>query len=226
MDFTWLYRPFEYLDDALAAGLGGASLPVVLLLAVLLGLRHATDPDHVLAITALVTGERGTAGQAARVGAWWGLGHASVLVVVGLVLILARARMPSGVEHSAELLVGLLIAGLSVRNLMLLSQRSRTGHSGLGRRTAPQAAGIVVVHGLGGTGTIVLLLVAAVPGTAAAAAALLVFAPMSVVSMTLCTALFARLLTARGSTLVIDRLVLPALAVFGMAFGAWYAGLI
>lgn len=226
MDFTWLYQPLEHLDDALAAGLGGATLPVVLLLAALLGLRHATDPDHVLAITALVAGERATAGEAARVGAWWGIGHATVLVVVGLVLILADVAMPSGVESSAELIVGMLIVALSARNLLRLLPGSRSKKSRPGRRTAPQAAGIGVVHGLGGTGAIVLLLVAAVPGTAAAAGALLLFAPMSVVSMTLCTAAYARLLTAHGPTFVVDRLVLPALALVGMTFGLWYSGLV
>ena len=62
-----------------------ASVAVVLLVAVLLGLRHATDPDHIAAMTTLVaTGRERAARSAARLGAWWGIGHAITLVVFGI----------------------------------------------------------------------------------------------------------------------------------------------
>ena len=65
------------LDDWLAGLSQGGSVLVVVLVATLLGLRHATDPDHIAAVTTLVASGRERATRsAARLGAWWGLGHA------------------------------------------------------------------------------------------------------------------------------------------------------
>ena len=197
MTFDWLYDPIERIDGWLASGLSGTGLIVVVMLAALLGLRHATDPDHLVAVTALVSGEPGAGPRrAARLGAWWGAGHATVLLMVGVPLILADGAMPSWLESIAERLIGVAIIMLALRMLWRWHRRPPTGaHT----RTAHQSAAIGALHGLGGTGAIVLLLATKLPSTADALLALAIFAPMSVVSMTLCTALYGRLLTHRGA---------------------------
>lgn len=70
-----------------------------------------------------------------------------------------------------------------------------------------------------------MLLIAALPGKLEAAAALAVFAPMSIVSMALCTGVFAWVLTRRIVEPVYRTAVIPALGLFGVMFGMWYAGL-
>ena len=71
------------LDDRIAELSNGASVGVVILVAVLLGLRHATDPDHIAAVSTLVASGRENARRAAaRLGVWWGLGHAITLVAL------------------------------------------------------------------------------------------------------------------------------------------------
>jgi hypothetical protein len=82
-----------------------------------------------------------------------------------------------------------------------------------------------MLHGLAGTGAVVLLLIAALPTQVAAAAALAVFAPMSVVSMALLTGLFAWVLTRPIVEPVYRTVLIPALGLVAMMFGAWYAGL-
>ena len=62
----------------------------------LLGMRHALEPDHLTAVSTLVTGERSSY-RAAMLGAFWGLGHTLSLVVVGAVLVVLRAEMPARV---------------------------------------------------------------------------------------------------------------------------------
>ena len=77
------------LDDWIAGLSDGASVGVVLFVAVLLGLRHATDPDHIAAMTTLVaSGRERVARSAAELGAWWGIGHGITLVVFGLPILL------------------------------------------------------------------------------------------------------------------------------------------
>jgi ABC-type nickel/cobalt efflux system permease component RcnA len=107
------------LDDRIA-GLGsGGSIVVLLLLAVLLGLRHATDPDHLTAVSTLVMTDRlnGTR-RAGRLGFAWGLGHATTLLALGVPIVLLRRALPPGVERVAETLVGVVIIGLALRLLV------------------------------------------------------------------------------------------------------------
>lgn len=217
MTFQWLYDPVEALDAWLAGGLSGAGLAVVLILAALLGLRHATDPDHLVAVTALVGGEdREDRRSAARLGASWGLGHAAILLAVGIPLLLADAAVPAWLESTAERLIGIAIILLALRMLWRWRRRPATGAHTL--RTAHQSALIGALHGLGGTGAIVLLLATELPSSSDAVLALAIFAPTSILSMTVCTALYGRVLTHRHTQRAI-----PALAVFSLAFGAWYA---
>jgi hypothetical protein len=84
---------------------------------------------------------------------------------------------------------------------------------------------IGMLHGLAGTGAVVLLLIAALPTQLEAALALALFAPMSAVSMAACTATFAWMLTRRAIEPVYRTVLIPGLAVFGLSFGLWDTGL-
>jgi hypothetical protein len=92
-------------------------------------------------------------------------------------------------------------------------------------RTGHQALGIGMLHGLAGTGAVVLLLVAALPDPLEAAAALAVFAPMSIASMALFTSAFAWVLTRPVVAPLYRTVLVPALGAFGLVFGLWYAGI-
>ncbi|HEX6390563.1 MAG TPA: hypothetical protein VFZ89_13980, partial [Solirubrobacteraceae bacterium] len=191
----------------------------ILLGAPLLGLRHATDPDHLVAVTALVSGDGAGPRAAQRLGVAWGCGHAAVLLAAGVPLIALDAQLPAGLERAAEAMIGVVIVVLALRVLLRLRRRPPTGaHANLPSRSARRAAAIGVLHGLGGSGAIALLLATKLPTTAEAITALALFAPMSVVSMAICTRAYAHALArpalARAT---------PALAVFSLAFGAWYA---
>jgi hypothetical protein len=85
--------------------------------------------------------------------------------------------------------------------------------------------GIGLLHGLAGSGAVALLLIAALPGKLEAVGALAVFAPMSAVSMTICTSAFAWLLTRRVIDPLYRSVLIPAFGLFGLMFGVWYVGL-
>ena len=82
-----------------------------------------------------------------------------------------------------------------------------------------------MLHGLAGTGAVVVLLIAALPGQIEAAAALAVFAPMSILSMALCTSVFAWVLTRPIVEPVYRTVLIPAMGLFGVMFGMWYVGI-
>jgi hypothetical protein len=102
MDFEFLFKPVEDVDAWLTGLFDGAPLLVALLIAFALGLRHASDPDHLVAVTSLVASDSGDVRGATRLGAWWGLGHAGTLLAVGLPLIALKGELPAWLENGAE----------------------------------------------------------------------------------------------------------------------------
>jgi nitrile hydratase accessory protein len=91
------------LGFAASAGLG-----------TVLGMRHALEPDHLAAVSTLMTGERSSA-KAAWLGAWWGLGHTLTLFTAGALLVGLQAEMPAIVAQALEVCVALLLVGFGVR---------------------------------------------------------------------------------------------------------------
>ena len=212
----------EHLDHALSGLFDGAPLAVALGIALLLGLRHASDPDHLVAVTSLVAAEDGDTRQAARLGAWWGVGHACALIALGIPLIAFRAQMPAWLENGAEKAIGAVILVLAARVILRWLRPPAHSHT---PRTRRQALSIGLLHGLAGTGAVVVLLIAALPTQLESALALAVFAPMSMVSMTACSAGFAWVLTRPAVEPLYRTVLVPGLGVFGVMFGLWYAGL-
>jgi ABC-type nickel/cobalt efflux system permease component RcnA len=107
------------LDDRIAGLAGGGGLLVVLAIALLLGLRHATDPDHITAVSTLAASdERHGARRASALGFAWGLGHATTLFLFGLPVVLFGSYLPDAVQRAAELAIGLVIVALALRLLV------------------------------------------------------------------------------------------------------------
>jgi ABC-type nickel/cobalt efflux system permease component RcnA len=219
------------LDDWIAGLSEGASVAVVLLVGILLGLRHATDPDHIAAMTTLVASGREKATRsAASLGAWWGIGHGVTLVLFGVPILLAERLLPERVQQGAETAVAALIVFLAIRLLV----RWRHGYFDLHAhphserehrhqvRTPLGAFGIGLVHGIGGSAGLGILLLAAIPSETAAVTSLVLLALFTGVSMAIVTAGFGLTLSARPIASASNAIV-PALGVASLAFGVWYA---
>ncbi len=213
------------LDERIATFSNGTTLLIVVAVSILLGLRHASDPDHLAAVTTMIaSGKERAARRAARLGFTWGLGHATSLFVFGLPVILYSAHLPEAVQKAAETSVGFVIVLLSLL-LLLRWRRGVYHHTALhthGTRTGLQAYGIGLIHGMGGTAGVGLLLLATIHSRLLAIAALAIFA--------FCTALsMAALSTGFGLALTTDpvrrsfHVLAPALGSMSLAFGVWYA---
>jgi high-affinity nickel permease len=215
------------IDTALAGLSDGSTLLLVLVAALLLGLRHASDPDHLAAVTALVAGSReGAPRRAARLGATWGAGHATSLFVFGLPIVLWRAYLPEAVQSGAETLVGLLIVTLAVWLLVRwrrgLFRGDAHAHVHARTRTPVQAYAIGLVHGMGGSAGVGLLLLGSIRSHTLAVVALALFATCTALSMALLSTGFGLTLS-RGRARASLHRIAPALGLFSLAFGVWYA---
>lgn len=233
------------LDNWIASFSDGATLAAVAAVAVVLGLRHASDPDHLAAVSTLIAGARDrTAGAAARLGLSWGLGHALSLFAFGLPIVLFKAYLPAPVQRGAELTVGMVIAGLAVwllirwrRGLFHVHVHAHDrslhthahvhdgdphAHRSLRARSPLQAFAIGVLHGMGGSAGVGVLLLASIHDRALAVGALALFAACTAVSMAALSTSFGFTL---GRPVVAQTLqrAAPGLAVLSLSFGVWYA---
>ena len=152
------------------------------LLGALLGLRHATDADHVVAVTTIVARERSLLGGA-RVGAIWGVGHTLTLLLLGGAIIAFRLVIPPRVGLGLEFGVAIMLIGLGFSNIR---QRDEDRPPKLSR---PLLVGIV--HGLAGSAAVALLVLSTIREPLAAAFYLLMFGLGTILGMMIVTMLLA-----------------------------------
>jgi len=223
------------LDNWIAHFSDGTTLALVVVVAIVLGLRHASDPDHLAAVTTLIATGRDRAGrQAARLGLAWGLGHATSLFAFGLPIVLFKSYLPEPVQAGAETSVGVLIALLALwvlvrwrRGLFHLhhDHGDTHAHGARGRlraRSPLQAFGIGLVHGMGGSAGVGVLLLASIHNRGVAIAALGLFALCTALSMAALSTGWGLTLTSAPVRRYLSR-VAPVLGFTSLAFGVWYA---
>jgi nickel/cobalt exporter len=153
-----------------------------------LGLRHATDADHIVVLSGLVQRERGVA-SVARVAAAWGLGHSVTFFGVGLAIVVFGLSLPAAFEPFAESVVAAMLIGIGAWHL--LRTHPRVDMTGSPLSTArPMAVGLV--HGLAGSAPIALMALATMPTRAVAVTYLVLFALGTIVGMVLFTMVITR----------------------------------
>lgn len=184
------------------------SLLPAALLGFVVGLRHATEADHVAAVSAIVARERTVRG-AALIGAAWGLGHTITLLLLGGAIVAFGLSIPRSLALSLELLVGAMLIALGLWNF--LSHRRRHTHAAppitaleepsdrprsrafasasIRRAMRPLVVGSM--HGLAGSAAAALLVAAAARTVTGGLAYLLVLGLGTMLGMTLITAILA-----------------------------------
>jgi len=188
------------------------SIAMILLLGFVLGMRHATDPDHVVAVTTIIAKQRGVR-KAGLIGALWGLGHTFTIFLVGAAIILFGVTIPPRLGLSMEFAVAFMLILLGVLNLTGTLQHLQERFLGnsfslkagvtqctdnriraadtLGTYNVLRPLIIGIVHGLAGSAALALLVMTTIRDPWWAIAYLLLFGSGTVAGMILITALIA-----------------------------------
>jgi hypothetical protein len=213
------------------------SLLSILALGFFLGMRHATDADHVVAVTAIVSRERSVR-AAEIIGALWGLGHSATLFLVGGALLVFRFVIPPLLGLSMEMAVAfmlILLGGLNLSDAFHRIEHAATGRDAAARddHRAEQAARsrsgrvlrplvVGVVHGLAGSAAIALLVLATIRELRSALGYLAVFGAGTIGGMMLLTSAMALPLAAASERFAtFDRTMARATGLLSVAFGAY-----
>jgi len=209
------------------------SLVPLIVLGFFLGVRHATDPDHVVAVTTILSRERQMS-MAARVGALWGMGHTMTVMAVGGAIILFGVVIPPRIGLTMEFSVAIMLVLLGTLNLSGLLKRVGAAHDQadhqlqltqdhvVSGRMRPLAIGLV--HGLAGSAAAALLVLAAVHETGSAMAYLLLFCVGTMAGMMLMTSALALPIIMTANRFAhLDRWIAQGTGLASVLFGLFMA---
>jgi len=164
---------------------------LVLGLGFILGLKHATDPDHIVAVTTFLGKERQLR-RACGIGLFWGLGHTIALAIAGIVVIGLKIPISKWLADRLELVVAVMLIVLGARLIATVHTRWHEHHhdfawSGFGLR--PLLVGIV--HGTAGSAALTLLVLSTISSTLNGLLYILVFGIGSMLGMLTISVLLA-----------------------------------
>jgi len=136
-----------------------------------LGMRHATDPDHVVAVTTIVSREK-RVDRASGIGMLWGLGHTATILIVGVAILLFDVVIPPRIGLTMEFSVAVMLVLLGVlslvhprdghRHIRYSKQETKGKRRFVSRHQSLRPLAIGVVHGLAGSAAIALLVLATI----------------------------------------------------------------
>src|SRR5262245_51420867 len=214
----------------------------------LVGMRHALEPDHLAAVSTLLTDQRNPDQRSGRtraafLGVCWGLGHTLSLLVIGAVLVVLRAEMPASVTDVFEFGVALMLVALGLRAIYRAARQGRTGpvhvhhhgrivhvhpgapaHVHIGAWTLARRPLLIgAVHGLAGSGPLTALVLATLPSTAARLSYMMLFGLGSTLGMAAMSGLLgwplARLSSNHATARAISLVVGCLTTALGVAWG-------
>ncbi len=219
------------------------SLVSILSVGFALGLKHAIEPDHVIAVSTIASHSK-RLWRAALAGVFWGIGHTATLFVTGLALILLKEDIPDVWAMSLEFVVGLMLVYLGVSNLWqyrrkpvrLLEHehdgmrhrhfqpRQAGGDAGHAHRELPyrKSFAIGLVHGLAGSAAMVLLTMSTVSTVWQGALYILVFGAGTIAGMLLFTTAIGIPFVLTVGLPSVNRALTRLTGAISTAFGLYY----
>lgn len=212
------------------------------LVGLLLGARHAFEPDHLAAVSTLSVGSRSPL-RTALLGAWWGLGHTLALALLAGSLVISRRHLSPRIESALEICVAVILialGGLAVRRALregadgpiephkhgahAHAHATRGGHVHIGRWTlAGRPLAVGFVHGLAGSGSLTAMVLAGLPSTTARLVYVVLFGVGSLMGMAVLSGLLglplARMSRAASVTRRIGLLAGTVSTIMGVIWG-------
>jgi nitrile hydratase accessory protein len=223
----WTGQPFGTPQAGFAASAG---------LGTLLGMRHALEPDHLAALSTLLTGERSVR-KAAWLGVYWGIGHTLTLLLAGTLLVVLRAEMPARTSDVLAFAVSLLLVGFGFRAMYLsagpapTSPAGPTHTHGAPSRSSSSAGSwtlarrpllVGAVHGLAGSGALTALVMSTIPTVAARLVYLALFGIGSTLGMAALSGLLGWPIARVGTHGIVARSVSLTVGSISIVLGLYW----
>lgn len=186
-----------------------------------LGMKHAVEPDHFIAVSTIASRSK-KLWRSSLAGVFWGIGHSATLLVTGIVLILLKAEIPEKWALTLEFAVGIMLVYLGIMAMRSLQGEHLQADSGNEQRSYLKCAGIGLVHGLAGSGALVLLTMSSLSGVGAAFMYIVLFGAGTVLGMLIVTTIIGIPFAASASKLRLHAGLGRLAGAVSLVFGLYY----
>ena len=187
----------------------------------IVGFTHAFEADHLVAVGNIVS-RRDRSILAVKDGIFWGLGHTSTIFLIGLLFIIAQVQLSESFFGYSEAFVGLMLVGLGLFRIGKLRKKDTRTETLEPSENHHLAYGVGLIHGLAGSGALVLLVMTEIPGKINSLIYLLIFGLGSVFGMFIAAGIFSlpfsKKLTEQRS---VQLTLVVASALLCITYGAW-----
>lgn len=220
-----------------------ASFLTVLSIGFVVGIKHAMEPDHVIAVSTIASHTK-KLGKASLAGVFWGSGHTLTLLVVGMLLIFMKGAIPETWAMSLEFIVGIMLVYLGLTSIVSFGKRKIQLHSHAhhgnshhhlhsagqredsshekGKTSFAKSAIIGMVHGLAGSAAMVLLTMSTVQTEWEGLLYILVFGAGTIVGMLLCTTIIGIPFVLSARNISLNAALTRITGIISVAFGCYY----
>lgn len=215
----------------------------ILGLGLVLGFKHAIEPDHVIAVSTIASQSKKLL-RSSLAGVFWGIGHTATLFIIGIILILMKGEIPEKYAMSLEFLVGIMLVYLGITTILsfknihlhknehdgeIHKQLHSHDHNGIHghqhqfqRVSYLKSMFIGLVHGLAGSGAMVVLTMSTVNSAWEGAIYILIFGVGTVIGMLFFTTLIGIPFVFSAEKFSLNKTLTQLTGVISTVFGIYY----
>lgn len=197
----------------------------ILTLGFILGIKHAIEPDHIIAVSTIASRSKKLS-QSTLAGVFWGIGHTATLFFIGITLILMKNSISDKVSMSLEFLVGIMLVYLGIVNVLSANKNQlhdHGNHSQYGdKHYFIKSSFIGLVHGLAGSAAIVILTMSTVNSLWQSSAYILIFGVGTITGMLLFTTVIGIPFVFSSSKKEMNSLFTLISGLISVLFGLYY----
>ncbi|SES37750.1 sulfite exporter TauE/SafE family protein [Psychrobacillus sp. OK032] len=197
----------------------------ILSLGFVLGIKHAIEPDHVIAVSTIASKSK-KLWQSTLAGVFWGIGHTLTLFIVGIILIIMKDEISAKISMSLEFLVGIMLVYLGIMNIISFREKKQHAHSHVSslenKYPYLKSTAIGLVHGLAGSAAMVLLTMTTVQTAWEAAIYIMVFGAGTILGMLCFTTVLGIPFVFSSRKYSVNRILVVTAGGISFAFGIYY----
>ncbi|WP_028782275.1 sulfite exporter TauE/SafE family protein [Thalassobacillus devorans] len=197
-----------------------------LVLGFLMGLKHAIEPDHIVAVTTIATRSK-KLWHSTLAGVFWGIGHTATIFLVGMLFITLKQGIPSGMALSLEFLVGIMLVYLGIKNMLIGKEKNKDDNGENHKHDKKEklyikSSFIGFVHGLAGSAAMVLLTMGTVQSIWQGALYILIFGGGTIAGMLLFTTIIGLPFVYSSKQINLNHSLTVGAGALSFLFGVYY----
>ncbi|WP_174733456.1 sulfite exporter TauE/SafE family protein [Mesobacillus harenae] len=197
-----------------------AGLFSILIFGFFLGIKHAIEPDHIIAVST-VAGESNKLWKSSLIGVFWGIGHTLTLFLVGISIMLLKGDIPEIWAMSLEFLVGIMLVFFGLSAIKKVRSTS-SGSAKLNSLPYNKSIFMGFIHGLAGSAAMILLTMTTVSNVWEGVLYILVFGLGTVVGMLAFTTILGIPFMVSSKNRSVNKVLLQGTGLISSAFGIYY----